>query len=151
MSTAVQSSPTAEDVALARESSRALSALPENHVLNTTIQIADDQDTVHLVPMPVSVLRLLVQILTEIGEGNAVNIIPVQAELTTQQAADVLNVSRPFFVKLLEQGAIPFHKVGAHRRVLYQDVIAYKERIDARRRQTLEELAALSQEHDMGY
>jgi len=106
---------------------------------------------VHTVSIPTSALRLLLDVLTEIGQGNAVSIIPIHAELTTQEAADVLNVSRPFLVQLLEKGDIPFHKIGTHRRVRYQDVIAYKNRIDAERRKALDELAAQAQELGMGY
>jgi excisionase family DNA binding protein len=143
--------PTAEEIALAKQSGRTLSAFLQTKAETQQIEIFDDKGGAHPVRVPVSALRLLVDVLTEIGEGNAVNIIPVHAELTTQEAADVLNVSRPFFVKLLEQGDIPFHKVGTHRRVRYQDVIAYKEAIDAKRTEALDELAAQAQVHDMGY
>jgi len=90
-------------------------------------------------------------VLTEIAQGEAESIVPIRAELTRQEAADVLNVSRPFLVQLLEKGDIPFHKTGKHHRVRYQDVIAYKERIDMQRREVLGELAAQAQDLGMGY
>jgi excisionase family DNA binding protein len=133
--------PTAEEVAIARESGRALSAFLQTRAKTQQIEIFDDKGTSHPVRVPVSVLRLLVDVLTEIGEGNAVSIIPIHAELTTQDAANVLNVSRPFLVQLLERGEIPHHKIGTHRRVRYQDAIAYKERIDAARSKALDALA----------
>jgi len=146
-----QTMPTAEEVALARESGRTLSAYLQMRSETQQIEIFDDKGTAHPVRMPMSALRLLVDVLTEIGEGNAVSIIPVHAELTTQEAADVLNVSRPHLVKLLESEEIPFHKTGTHRRVRYQDVIAYKERIDAQRRKALDALAEQAQALGMGY
>jgi excisionase family DNA binding protein len=90
-------------------------------------------------------------ILEAMAAGRGVTIIPENAELTTVQAADVLNVSRPFFIKLLENGAIPHRKVGKHRRVRMEDFMAYKERIDREREAVLDQLAAQAQEFDMGY
>jgi excisionase family DNA binding protein len=142
--------PTAEEVAIARESGRALSAFLQTRAETQQIEIFD-KGAAHPVRVPVSALRLLVDVLTEIGEGNAVSIIPIHAELTTQDAADVLNVSRPFLVQLLERGEIPFHKIGTHRRVRYQDVIAYKERIDVERSKALDALAEQGQALKMGY
>jgi excisionase family DNA binding protein len=149
--TASRPLPTAEEVALARESGRALSFFLQTRAETQQIEIVDDKGASHPVQVPVSALRLLVDVLTEIGEGNAVSIIPIHAELTTQQAAEVLNVSRPFLVQLLERGEIPFHKTGSHRRVRYQDVVAYKAQIDARRAQSLDALAEQAQALRMGY
>lgn len=143
--------PTAEEIALARECGRALSAYLQARTETQQIEIVDEKGAAHPVRIPASALRLLVDVLTEIGEGNAVSIIPIHAELTTQEAADVLNVSRPFLVQLLERGEIPFHKIGTHRRVRYQDVVAYKERIDAERNKALDALAEQAQELKMGY
>ncbi|WP_322995551.1 helix-turn-helix domain-containing protein [Castellaniella sp.] len=143
--------PTAEEIALARESGRTLSAHLQTRSNTQQIDILDDKGTTHSVHLPVSALRLLVDVLTEIGEGNAVSIIPVHAELTTQEAADALNVSRPHLVQLLERGDIPFHKTGTHRRVRYQDVMTYKEHMDASQHKALDALAEQAQALGMGY
>ncbi len=143
--------PTAQDIVLARESGRVLSTMLLTRADTQQIDFHDDQGSVRPVRIPTSALRLLLEVLTEIGQGNAVSISPIHAELTTQEAADVLNVSRPFLVQLLEKGDIPFHKTGTHRRVRYQDVMDYKNSIDDERRKALAELAAQAQELDMGY
>ena len=143
--------PSQEDIVLARESGRALSTVLLTRANTQEIDFHDDKGAVRTVRMPTSALRLLLEVLTEIGQGNAVSIIPIHTELTTQEAADILNVSRPFLVQLLEKGEMPFHKTGSHRRVRYQDLIAYKKRIDAERRKTLDELTAQAQELGLGY
>jgi excisionase family DNA binding protein len=103
------------------------------------------------ISIPDSALRLLVDILSQMAKGNAITLIPVHAELTTQEAADMLNVSRPYLVELLEQGKIPHRKVGTRRRIFVNDLLHYKEKIDKARLKTLEELAKQAQELDMGY
>ncbi|MED5296064.1 MAG: helix-turn-helix domain-containing protein, partial [Pseudomonadota bacterium] len=107
--------------------------------------------TSHQVELPVSALRLLVDILTELGEGNTVSLIPVHAELTTQEGADLLNMSRPTFIKLLNDGDIPFHRAGNRRKVKYTDVMQYKQRVDQERLAALDELSALDQSLNLGY
>jgi len=142
--------PTDEEAALAKESSRRLAQLL-GHARDFRVQSRGNGKPPEPVALPLPAVRLLVEILTQMAQGNAVTLIPIHAELTTQQAADLLNVSRPFLVKLLEQGRLPFRKVGKHRRVRFSDVLVFKRHSDDARAAALQRLVAEGQELDMGY
>ena len=97
------------------------------------------------IDLPESVFHLLRQLVHDLAQGNSVTIVPVHKELTTQEAADILNVSRQYLVELLSAGAIPFTLVGTHRRIRFGDLIDYKERRDSNRREGLSRLTKKSQ------
>ena len=148
MSANLHNIPDNEQAELARESAEALGRLlgqmPESQRARVSL---DGNELI----MPRQALVLLRELLAEMAQGNAVTIVPTHAELTTQEAANFLNVSRPHLVKLLEQGVIPFTKTGTHRRVLYQDLVLYKQQQLAESQRLLDELAAEAQELSLGY
>jgi excisionase family DNA binding protein len=115
---------------------------------NLRVRIAETND---IVEIPAVAVQLLVKLLTAMAEGDAVTLIPIHAELTTQQAADILGVSRPFFVQKLEDGKIPYRKVGTHRRILFGDLMRFKHKMNANRLTALDELAEQAQKLNLGY
>ena len=137
--------PTDHDSEVAQRSSIALARYVSRGM---TVRVEESDEEIEL---PQAAVQLLVDILSNMAEGNAVTLMPVHAELTTQQAADLLGVSRPYFVKLLEGDEIPYHKVGTHRRVYFKDLQEYKKKVQQNRARALDELAAEGQKLDMGY
>lgn len=101
---------------------------------------ADEADGETQVVIPAVAFRFFVDVLAELANGNAVTVAPVHAELTTQQAADLLNVSRPYLIKLLDEQQIPFRRVGNRRKVQLVDVLEFKRRDDEHRQKVLDDL-----------
>jgi excisionase family DNA binding protein len=143
------SAPTAQDASLARVSGQSLSRFARRHKpLSLKVTEAGQEQPIEL---PAGAVALLMDVLEAMAAGRGVTIIPENAELTTVEAASILNVSRPYLIKLLEEKAIPHRLVGKHRRILIDHVMAYKERIDAAREDVLAQLTTEAQENDMGY
>jgi excisionase family DNA binding protein len=139
--------PSDADRALAAESIRRLAPLVKNsHQLTVVVQ-ADNGPGERLV-LPAPAVQLLTGILAELARGHSMTAYPIPTELTTQEAADLLNVSRPYLISLLDQDGIPYHKVGTHRRIALSDLLEYNRKSQARRDAALAELAELGQELD---
>ncbi len=141
--------PSSSDAALARASRQLLAAL-EKPGAPLSLRVVDDTQEAPI-ELPAGAVALLIEILDAMAAGRGVTIIPENAELTTAEAAEVLNVSRPFLIGLLEQGQIKFRKVGSHRRIRMEDVMDYKEKVDTERDGILAELVADAEDQDMGY
>ena len=133
---------TAQESLSARQSYKILKATPKLKMFTENKKEID---------IPARAVRLLMNILEEMAAGHSVKVTPIQNELTTQEAADLLNVSRPYLVSLLEQNKIPHRKVGTKRRIRAEDVLAYKANIETKRLAVLDELANEAQKLNMGY
>lgn len=149
MSAHRQRPPTPRDAAIARSTGRILSRYAGSG-LPLTLR-AGDGERDQPIELPAGAVELLSHVLEAMAAGQGVTLIPESAELTTVQAADLLNVSRPYLIKLLEQGAIPHRKVDKHRRIRMEDVVAYKDAIDRERERALDRLTREAQTQDMGY
>lgn len=138
--------PTQKDVELARHTSKVLTERIRQHGA-VSIHIGKQEQ----IRLPDSVVRFLQSLFAELSRGHSIDLVPHLAELSTQEAADLLNVSRPFLIQLLEKKQIPSHKIGSHRRVYAEDVLRYKNHTSRKRREVLDELVKQAQELNMGY
>ena len=151
MTTTQVTLPRTQDIEAATTAQRELAAYLATGFETKLVQLVDSNDRSHAIRLPMAALQLLSEILSELADGNAVKVVPVHAELTTQEAADLLNVSRPYLVKLLETGKLAFHKTGKHRGIRFDDLMSYKQARDEKSHLALDALAAEAQELRMGY
>jgi excisionase family DNA binding protein len=140
---------TPEDRNAALQASRALSSLPSGVCLH--VEVEADHEPRQSFTLPAKAVHLLTEMLIHLAQGRGVAVMPDDAELTTQQAAEMLNVSRPYFIRLLDERKIPHHLAGTHRRIKLDDLLTYKRQRDARSARAMEELASEAQALDMGY
>lgn len=130
------------------EAGKVYDFLMKPEIVGTTVL---HSETGEEVPLPDSIYRVLKETALEVSKGHAVSVMAAQQELTTTQAADVLNVSRPYLIRLIDEGQIPSRKVGSHRRVCLDDVLRYKHERDAARREMLKRLTQESQDMGLDY
>jgi excisionase family DNA binding protein len=142
--------PSDNDKRIASETSQFLEPLVSDS-REVQFQFVGGASPMQVLSIPAPALRLLNEILKEMAKGNAVTLIPIHALLTTQEAADILNVSRPFLIGLLEAGRMPYQRLGSHRRILFKDLMAFKEKTDTDREEALRALTEEAQELSMGY
>jgi excisionase family DNA binding protein len=138
--------PRADESKLAREALVRIRRVLKDHPREgepVQLTLEDGHETVTVPPV---VLTLLVRVLANLAAGQGVTLVPAHAELTTQQAADLLNVSRPYLIKLLKEDKINYRTVGTHRRITASSLMDYKARDDAERRKVADELAAMTRE-----
>lgn len=143
--------PTEQDITEAAQASEKLNRLLEyGEIERMELRTTVNSRTIHAI-VPAGAFQLLLEILGQMANGNAVTVIPVHAELTTQKAAELLNVSRPFVVKLIDEKKLPATLVGTHRRIRMEDLVTYKERDDAERDEVLRQLTQEAQNLGLDY
>lgn len=136
--------PTTQEQLAARESYESL--VSSIGLLQNNLAEIEISETGRRIRIPVSVLKLMVQILKEISQGNPVTVVPEATEITTQAASEVLGCSRPHVVRLLEEGKIPYTKVGKHRRIRYDDLMSFKKKMKVSQKKKLQDLMKLDEE-----
>lgn len=146
--------PTDAEISQAREASRRLAqvlpAADRDTASAPELRLATDDNHHELIAIPAGALPMLLDLLRELGQGRAVTMLPQNVELTTQEVADYLNVSRPYVVSLIEQNKLPARKVGSRRRVALEHLIRFDEQQRAQRRAALDELARIDQALGLG-
>ena len=136
--------PTKEEQQAALESFDALAAsLEKLKNSNPEIEIEETHEKIRI---PITALKLLVKILQEISKGNPISIVPIATEITTQAAAEMIGCSRPHVVRLLEEGVLPYTKVGKHRRIKFEDVATHKEQMKVNQKRSIQRLMELDEE-----
>lgn len=137
--------PEGEDALIAREALvRVRNALAAHHDIHEPVRLTVEKDG-ETVTVPRAAVDLLVVVLANMAAGQGVSLVPAHSELTTQQGADLMNVSRPFLVRLLQAGDIEYRLVGTHRRIKAASLLDYMRRDDAQRRKAADELTVLTQ------
>jgi excisionase family DNA binding protein len=138
------SKPSKRDQKIASESYDALASVIEQlHSEQPEIEI---EETSEKIKIPLSALKLLGDILKAMGQGKLISIVPIATEVTTQAAAEILGCSRPHLVKLLEDGKIPFTKVGKHRRIKFDDIMLYRNRMKEQQKKHIIDIMNLDEE-----
>lgn len=142
--------PTGDESRVAEESGRLLARYVDRSKKTVRLAVHDNGKVIETVTVPMAAYALFTDMLNSMARGDAVTFIPLHAELTTQQAADLLNVSRPYLIGLLEVGKLPYHKVGTHRRIKFVDIMDFKRDSDEERKRALDSLIEEGQELKMG-
>lgn len=142
--------PTEEQARQAARAGTAIDAVLETLGGRDVVELSTDADgSMERLVVPAAALQLFRDLLEHLAAGDAVQVLPIHAELTTQQAANLLNVSRPHLIKLTDEGALPYRRAGTHRRIRVRDLVDYKRRDDEYRKQVLDDLAREAEEQGL--